>query len=138
MFGYETDRQAVLFIGASIGILHKSVTALQIAEQTLVQRVKLLRRKGTIICSPPDMILRLRVTHHKLIVCRTRCVFAGVGNEGAIHRNRAFAAEDRLFIKCFRWKIPERQPQIANTMIGQGQIGFSHLRHGLGRAFNTE
>ncbi len=98
VFGDDAHRHAETLIRTRITIEDEDVPILRVGQHLAQHRVKLLRLKGAVDLSPPDLIFGARFLNDELVVRRTAGVTAGAHHQRPKMNDFSFAASNDLFI----------------------------------------
>ena len=89
----DPNRQAIRSVRAGVEVLHEQfISAAQIINYAVVERVKLLRFKWLIDATPVDQLFGGVVADGEFVFRRSPGMLPGVANQGAIAGQPCFAA----------------------------------------------
>src|SRR5215813_3239320 len=99
VFRDDTNRNAILGIGAGETILHVNILALQMGLNLLAQSVEIRLLERAVYLAPPDVFFRRSFTHQELIVCRAAGVLPRVDDQRPEVRDTSFVAPHGVFVQ---------------------------------------
>jgi len=117
VLGNDTDRHAVVRVGARETVLHIDILHLQIGSHALVEHVEVLLRDRLVDRAPPDLVVALLFIDDELVIGRAPSVVPGSHNERPEMGESALAALERLFVERGRRKIPVDIVQVVESMV---------------------
>ena len=94
---HNADGQTVSFICSRINVLYEDIASLQETQHAVIKDFEFGCLKWTVVHTPPNVIFRVCVTHHKFIVSAASCMLARVRHIRAASHNSTFVAEGRFF-----------------------------------------
>jgi hypothetical protein len=134
---HVTHRETERRVGATIEILDDQLAALvEVPADIAREYVVLLDRHRLIHLSPVDIVLRLWLAHHELVVGRAAGVRRGDRDERAHVRKFAFAAAGSGLKKLGRNQIPQHLAPRVQSLLAQSDAAFTHHRGALRTCFS--
>ncbi len=113
----NSHRQTTVGIRACKTILHKQLLAFEVIDHTREQGVKLFRLVWDVNLAPPNFVLSVRVTNHKLVVGRASCMRSCLNNERACDADQSLTFSNSVLCQLSLIEVPMYRPQITKSVI---------------------